>query len=498
MILQSVQLQRVVFVLALALATTGGCSSEEAPAREPEPEPEQTRTDPLVELGDPELAPFAGDLDAMRERRVVRALVAPSRTDFFLDHGRIRGLQAELLQALEKHLNAGRTRESVRIRVKHVPVAFGDLIPALEEGRGDIAAAFLTQTPERSKRAHFVAGLREQVSEIVVTHRGSERPSTLEDLSGRRLYVLKGSSYLDHLRDLNARLRSAGRPPVEVEEADARLEGEDILELVNSGVVEITIVDDYKARLWAEVLPDIELREDLPLATGRTVGWAVRRDSPQLASELEQFTRKTRSGTLLGNILFERYFEKVQWIDDPTARAERDRLARYIDLFDEYANRYGFEPLAVAAQAYQESRLDHSLRSPRGAVGLMQVLPTTARDPNVGIPDIEDAETNIHAGTKYLAFLRDRYFSDPELDGWNRTAFALAAYNAGPRKIREARAKTARMGLDPNQWFDNVEVATGRHVGREPVRYVANIYKYYVAYRLLLDRAAERGRPFTH
>jgi membrane-bound lytic murein transglycosylase MltF len=254
------------------------------------------------------------------------------------------------------------------------------------------------------------------------------------------------------------------------------------------------VVDDYKAELWARVLPDISVHEDLAVATGRAVGWAVRHDARQLATALGRFTERTRAGTLLGNILFERYLRDERWVDDPTRRSERDKLRRYLSLFEKYGREYGFEPLALAAQAYQESRLDHSLRSPRGAVGLMQLLPSTAQDPNVGIPDIDDVENNVHAGARYLAFLRDRYFSDPGIDAWNRAALALAAYNAGPQRIRKARAQTARMGLDPDVWFDNVEVATGRQVGREPVRYVANIYKYYVAYRLLLDRRAQRSR----
>ncbi len=489
-----------------ALLVVAGCSRDEAHSegpmspsrtgtREAKPaEPVEARPDAILELGDPELLHFIGDLDEMRARRVVRALVAPSRTDFFLDHGQIRGIQAELLREFAEFLNADGRRESERIRVKFVPVAFGELIPALQAGKGDLAAAFLTETPRRNTLVQFVPGMREQVSEVIVTHRSVEAPSNAEALSGQHVYVLHESSYADHLRELNERLHSKGLAPVEIEQADPRIESEDILELVNSGVVSTTIVDDYKARLWARVLPNIRVHEQVAIATGRTVGWAVRHGSTQLASELARFTSGTRSGTLLGNILFERYFKNVRWVDDPTARAERDKLERYIALFEKYAEKYGFEPLALAAQGYQESRLDHSLRSQRGAIGLMQLLPSTARDPNVGIPDIHSVDANIHAGAKYMAFLRDRYFSAPEIDPWNRTALSLAAYNAGPRKIREARAEATRMGLDPNVWFDNVEIATGRRVGREPVRYVANIYKYYVAYRLVLGRTAERQR----
>jgi membrane-bound lytic murein transglycosylase MltF len=163
-----------------------------------------------------------------------------------------------------------------------------------------------------------------------------------------------------------------------------------------------------------------------------------------------------------------------------------------ISVFEKYGNQYGFDFLIVAAQGYQESRLDQSARSPAGAVGIMQLLPSTAADPNVGIPDITTAEPNIHAGVRYLNFIRERYFNDPAIDSFNQTLFALAAYNAGPARIRNLRNKAAKQGYDPNVWFDNVEVISARETGRETVQYVSNILKYYVAYRMSVIRQVQR------
>jgi membrane-bound lytic murein transglycosylase MltF len=415
---------------------------------------------------------------------LIRVLVTPSRTDFFLDSGQIRGIQAEFARELGEQLNRGVGDETRKIRIKFVPASFSELLPELRAGRGDIAAAFLTVTEERSADVAFTDPFRRSVSEVIVTHRDSDELRTLEDLSGRRVYVLNRSSYAEHLRALNLRLQTDGLEPIEIEEADPRLRSEDILEFVNAGVVETTVIDDYKARLWARVLPEIVVHEGLKLTEGNRVAWAVRTDSTRLKSAVDGFVRKVREGALLGNILFERYFEDLQLLKNPNARSERDKLRRYLDLFREYGHRYGFDPLALAAQAYQESGLDPDKRSRKGAVGLMQVLPATAADPQVDVTDIDDPEGNVHAGTKYLAFVRDRYFDDPEIGDWDRLAFAWAAYNAGPKKIREARVLAGRMGLEPNVWFDNVEVAVARRVGREPVRYVANIYRYYVAYRM--------------
>jgi len=143
----------------------------------------------------------------------------------------------------------------------------------------------------------------------------------------------------------------------------------------------------------------------------------------------------------------------------------------------------------IAALAYQESQMDHSRKSHVGAIGIMQILPSTATDKNVDIPNIEELENNIHAGTKYLRFLRDRYFSDPAIDELNQNQLAFAAYNAGPAKIRRMRTETGKAGLDPNIWFGNVEIVIAKKIGRETVQYVSNIYKYYIAYRLTHDKS---------
>jgi membrane-bound lytic murein transglycosylase MltF len=163
-------------------------------------------------------------------------------------------------------------------------------------------------------------------------------------------------------------------------------------------------------------------------------------------------------------------------------------------IFEIYGDRYGFDFLMVAAQGYQESRLDQSARSAAGAIGIMQLLPSTAADSNVGIPDISRAEANIHAGVKYLDFIRNRYFSDPEMDRFNQTMFAFAAYNAGPARVRKLRQKAAQQGYNPNIWFDNVEVIAARDIGSETVQYVANILKYYIAYRLTAQQQTRRAQ----
>lgn len=432
---------------------------------------------------------FTGDLDAIRKRGVLRILVAYGRTDFFITkEGAPQGIQVAYADEYLKFLNQGVKQPVDRFRIKFIPTNFDRLLGDLEEGRGDIAAEMLTVTPERRQRVDFVGGGILQVDELVVVHKdvqGIEKP---EDLAGRSVYVLKGSSYEEHLRELNGRFTERGLAPIRIRQANENLHADDILEMVNAGTVGITVVDDFQARLWAQVLADIRLLEQVKVSSDNTLSWAVRKNNPQLRQSLEGFMPKIRKGTLLGNMFIKRYYQNTRWIKNPISDAERKKLKSLLELFRKYAGRYDFDTFGVAAQAYQESRLNHRTRSRAGAVGIMQLLPSTAADPNVGIPDIRGLENNIHAGVKYLAFLRDRYFNEADVSAEDRLAFSWAAYNAGPANVRRMRETAAEMGLNPNVWFNNVELAAGKLVGRETVQYVRNIFKYYLAYSLVKDR----------
>jgi len=436
-----------------------------------------------------EVSHSTDDLPAMRKRQQIRALVTYSRTDFVIKpDGKPTGLQVELLNQFEKRLNKGIKREEKKTQVVLIPTTFARLLPDLAEGKGDIAAALLTVTPERQRDFAFASGESVTVDELVVTHNSVNDIHGVEDLAGREVHVLRNSSYAEHLRALNKRFVAKGLAAIDIHEADSELLSEDILEMVDAGIVPITVIDDYKGRLWAQVLPNIRVLDDVQVQSDNTLGWAVRKNNPELLKNLSGFVKQIKSGTLLGNVLFKRYLQDARRIKNPLADSERSRFRKVVGVFSKYADKYEFDVLAVAAQAYQESKLDHDARSHRGAVGIMQLLPSTAADPNVGIKNISKLENNIHAGTKYLAFLRDRYFSDPQITAKNQLAFSWAAYNAGPANVRKMRKKAKKMGLDPNVWFGNVELAAARTVGREPVQYVRNIFKYYVAYALVRDK----------
>ena len=426
-------------------------------------------------------AEFTGDLPEIEERRLLRVLISYSRTNYFLDFGVEHGFEYDLLRKYEDHLNQGR-KTGQKIVVVFIPVPLESLLDDLVAGRGDIAAGGLTITEERRKTVAFAKPYVPNVREVVVSGAGVAPIDDLDQLAGARIWVRSGSSYGEHLRNLSARFEKAGKKPIDIVEAPEYLATDDLLEMVNAGVFPFTVADEHIANAWASALPNILVHSDVDVNTGGAIAWAVRPGNPKLAASLDGFVGSVKKGTLLGNMFFKQYFSNTKWITNPLSDADQKRLEEIRDLFQKYGEMYGFDWLALAATGYQESGLNHNRRNPSGAMGVMQMKPSTAADKNVNVTPIDTIENNIHAATKYLAFLRDRYFSDPAILDRARLDFTLAAYNAGPARIAGLRKEAAEKGYDPNLWFNNVETIAAARIGKETVTYVANINKYYMAY----------------
>ena len=438
--------------------------------------------------------PWTGDLDAMVERRTVRALVAPARMEYWIDRGRENGAEYELLTKFEEELNRQYQTKAkhLRIRVHLIPTARDRLLPALLEGRGDIAAGILTVTPERLREADFGEPFFRNVAEIVVTGPASPTLGSLADLSGRLIFARRSSSYWTHLEALNARLQGEGRAPAVLKAAPEDLQDDDLLEMLNAGLIGLTVVDRYKGLAWAKVFKRIKPREELRVHEGGDIAWMIRKDSPKLKAQISAFAAKYGHGSAFSAGLVKKYAGSTRYVKAATSSAEMKKFERTVEIFRKYGERYDMDYLLMMAQGYQESRLDQGAKSPVGAIGVMQVMPATGADMKTG--DITELEPNIHAGVKYMRFMRDQFFRDEPMDALNKTLFSFAAYNAGPGRIRELRSLAGKRGLDPNVWLNNVEVVAAQKIGAETVTYVSNIYKYYVAYRLAVELQDERRR----
>jgi membrane-bound lytic murein transglycosylase MltF len=429
---------------------------------------------------------WSGDFDGMAERHLIRALVPYSKTFYFLDGADQRGITYELLKEFETHVNKELQRKSLKVSLVVIPTKRDRLLPALVEGLGDIAAGNLTITPARQKQVDFSASLLTGVDEIIVTGPGAPAIATLDDLAGKVIHVRESSSYYESLKQLNARFKKSGKAPLKIVLADELLEDEDLLEMMNASLIPMIVIDSHKGEFWARVFKDLTLHPSIKVRTGGQIAWAIRKNSPQLKSVVNRFTEAHKKGTLKGNILYKRYLQNTKWVRNALADKEFRRFKDAVEFFKRYSQQYDFDWLMIAALAYQESGIDQSKRSPAGAVGVMQLLPSTAGDPNVNIREIDVMEHNIHAGVKYLRFIHDRYFKKEPMDALNKMLFAFASYNAGPGKIIRLRKEARESGVDPNIWFRNVEIIAARRIGRETVQYVSNIYKYYIAYRSII------------
>ncbi|WP_271407733.1 lytic transglycosylase F [Pseudomonas sp. Q1-7] len=483
----------VVGLVALLWASFGGVASaaeEHSPSEMLTVDPGEIQT------------PWTGDLEEMKKRRIIRVLTIYSKTFYFIDRGTQRGATYDWFTAFEQELNKkmapskSKAKNHLKVHVVFIPVSRDELLPALVAGRGDIAAANLTITPERQALVDFSVPAYTNVSEVILSGPASPAVTSIDDLADKEVFVRKSSSYYESLVALNERFAAENRPQVTLKLAPEELEDEDLVEMLNAGLIPLIVMDKHKADLWKQVFPQVTVHDGIAIRTGGTIAWAIRKGSPQLKAAVDDFVSHHGAGTRTGNIILLRYLKSAKYIKDAASTAERRKFLELTRFFKEYGDKYSVDWLLMAAQGYQESRLDQSVRSPVGAIGVMQIMPATGRELKVG--DIRRTQPNIEAGVKYMRLMIDRYYGDEPMTELDKVLFTFASYNAGPARVARLRAEAAKRGLDPNVWFHNVEYVAADRIGAETVTYVSNIYKYYIAYRLIMEareaklRAAEQ------
>jgi membrane-bound lytic murein transglycosylase MltF len=444
------------------------------------------------ELADAQL----GDLEMMLARGEIRVLTTFTLGSYYIDRGRQRGGIYEMSRRLEDYVREKLGKEAATLKITMIPVRRDQLLPFLVEGFGDLVFANLTVTPERSKLVDFSRPFSNKARELLVTGPGAPVIDSIEDLAGKEIVVPRASSYYESIVKLNQKFVNDGLEPIKITESDPRLEIEDILEMMSAGLFKMTVADEHRLALWTQIFENLVVYEGIAFREHASIALAVRQQSPQLRGLLDGFVYENRVGTLITNIMINKYTKSIGWVRPALEREPFRRFEQLAGLFRTYGEQYDFDWLMLASFAFQESGFDQSARSHVGAVGVMQIMPSTAADKAVGIADIDVLENNVHAGTKYLARLRDHYFSDESMLETERMLFTMAGYNAGPNRINRLRRVAAARGLDPDIWFNNVELVVAAKVGGEPVDYVGNIYRYYIAYKRALatyDTGEEAG-----
>jgi membrane-bound lytic murein transglycosylase MltF len=445
--------------------------------------------------------PWKGDLDGMIKRRAIRVLVVPSKTFYFVDKGVERGATHDFVRQFEDDLNKRLaaqkklSNKNLKVRVFFVPVGRESVIAALNAGKGDIAATALTVTDSGKKLVDYSVPVYPNVDEIVVAAPGTVPINSVDELSGKVFYVRPSSSYRESLLALNQRLAAQKRAPVVIKNASENLEDEDLIEMVNAGLIPLTIINAPVAKFWKQVFPAIAVYENVAVRKDGDIAWAMRRESPQLKAAVDDFITRNGKGTAIGNMILARYLKDARYVKNAASAEDRKKFLALVGYFQKYGQEYDVDWLLMAAQGYQESQLNQQAKSQVGAIGIMQLMPATGKEMKVG--DITQTEANIHAGVKYMRWMMDNYYGNEPMSKLDKALFAFASYNAGAGRISGLRKEATKRGLNPNVWFHNVEYVAAEKVGAETVTYVANIYKYYIAYRLILEQRSAKAKDAT-
>lgn len=425
-----------------------------------------------------------GDLSTLLKKRELRVLVVNDPMEYIVNKGKQYGVVYKTLVDIEKALNEKFAGGKPLIKVIITPVKEEELIKNLTSGYGDVVATALRQTDQLKKEIDFTAPYFSDARQVVVTQKGVVFGKE-EDLSGKTIITKKGSDYHKSLLELNERLEKEKLPTVRIEALDEHILDNEALEMVSAKLIPAVVTYEFRAHAWSTILPDLQINNSFTLKDQGKISWGIRKKSPELKAFLDEFINVHKLGTDFGNIVASD-FKNRRLLRNALDEDHRKNLGQFIGIFRKYGSMYGFDYLLLMAQGFQESGLNQNMRSNRGALGVMQIIPKTGASLKVG--NIRNVDSNIHAGTKYLFHLKEDYFKDANIDDLNRTYFSFAAYNAGPRAIINMRKKAKEEGLNPNVWFDNVEIVTRKYIGSETVDYVSNISKYYIAYKLFVNQ----------
>ncbi len=430
---------------------------------------------------------YRDDWPGIQRRKTLRVLSRNNAVSYFMLRGELLGFEYEMVREFAR-------QNGLRLEMV-VANNLPELTSMLVEGRGDIIASSLVPTEERARQGVAFSMPYFYATETLVARAKDRELKQMPDLAGRTVVVRPSSSYWQTLQDLQK-----GGANFRLQPAPETMETEDILRMVADGDYDLSVADSHI--LDIELAWNDGIRAAFPLGTPRPQAWAVRAKDTKLLAAVNAFWKKEYRGKLY-NMTCRKYFKnprKVrQLIEDQIGLKRFGRVSPYDDLIKLYADQYDFDWRLITSQVYQESRFNPKAKSAAGAKGLLQVMPRTAQD--MGFKRLDDPQTGIHAGVKYLDWVRNTF--DPELDDQERMWFTLASYNAGVGHVGDARRLAGLKGWNQQLWFENVERAMlllskpqyarkaryGYVRGEEPVAYVRQIRDRYHVYITLLTNA---------
>jgi membrane-bound lytic murein transglycosylase F len=443
--------------------------------------------------------PVSFDIEDIKERGTLRAIVQNSSTGFFIYRGRPMGFDHDLLNLFAQSIG-------VDLEIVVTP-SIGEAFNLLDSGKGDVIAYSLTVTKERKERVAFTESHYTTRQVLVQQLPDNWRTMTRDnidkmlirevvDLAGKEIFVRKNSSFTRRLENLSDEIGS----DILVIDVDSA-ETEEMIEMVSKGEIPVTVADETVALVNASYYPNIDVKT--PISFPQNIAWAVRKNSPDLLNQLNHWLDSLKREPTL-NVLYQKYFQNRR-TSNVLARSDYStmggaKISPYDELIKQSADTLNWDWLLLASQIYQESKFNPNATSWAGAIGLMQVVPETGK--RFGVTDLTNPTENIKAGTGYLLFLNDlwkRTIKDPR----ERIKFVLASYNVGLGHVEDARDLAKKYNKDPLKWDDNVEyyllqkqypefyrdpvVKSGYCRGQEPVNYVRQILNLYEQYKQFIS-----------
>lgn len=429
--------------------------------------------------------PSFEDLPQLLKKRTIKVLVVNHPAYYFIYQSRPRGMAYDMMREYEKRLNQKYFKNTkLKLNILFIPVPSSQIINLLAQGYGDIAIGPLMTPQDQQNQVTHTEPIYTSHQLLLVSHDSIDEYKDIKQLSGKEIWIRRNSIYHQQLQIINQQLSQLNELPIYINIVADELEDYELLDMVDNKQIFMTMISNHSLRLWQKLYKNIKLHPQLVVGNRIPSTWAVRNNTPQLTSSLNRFIIKHKKGTKIGNILHRRYLVTHPWLNKVIHQNFEHRYLETEKIIKKYAKQYKFDWQIILAQAYQESRLNQKAISHRGAVGVMQVLPSTANEPYINIKNINNVDDNIHAGVKYLHFMQQRYFSHKNIAELDSLLLSFAAYNAGPAKLRRLRKRALEKGLNPNIWFNHVEKIAAETIGKETVNYVNNIYKFYITYLL--------------
>ncbi len=436
---------------------------------------------------------YTYDFEELVKTGVIRILVVYDGVNYYFVDGHEDGFAVAMGKQLKKYINETHIKnDSNKIDIQYIPVRTDQIFKLLEKGVGDIAASFIIPTQRLKNEVAFTDPFMQELSELVVTKKGSYKIKSIKDLSGISVYIRKSSKAYETIKALNIAFRTMNWAPVNIVLVQETMQDAELIQRISNGEIPATIISSAQAKLWEHIFTNIKFHTEFPVSSHNTMNWAIRNYNYHLLNIVNQFIALYNQDTKSGKKIVGTYFRPLANSTSTHSKKQSlstmgmkfDEFQKFKTVFKKYGEEYDLDWRLLMSQAYQESTFNPNAKSPKGPIGLFQVSPTMAQNFLVNsVDELKTIDGNAKAATKYLKYIVDNYLKGSYyLDNQNKMAFALASYNAGPGRIKYYRTLAERQGLDPNVWFNNVEKIVAEKGLSETVNYVSSILKRYRAF----------------